>query len=417
MTLAAGTHLGRYEIRAQIGAGGMGEVYLAQDTELERAVALKILPAEVTSDQQRMNRFVQEAKAASALNHQNIITIHEIGRADSARFIVMEFIDGETLRQHLTSSRMNLPELLDIAIQIASALSAAHQAGIAHRDLKADNVMVRRDGHVKVLDFGLAKLTERQSLAADTEAPTRALVNTGPGMIMGTAAYMSPEQARGQEVDTRTDIWSLGVVLYEMVTGKVPFAGSSTNEIISAILSREQAAPLARFAHDIPDRLEEIVTKALTKDREERYQHVKDLLIDLKRLKQKLEVEAEIERSVTPDLRTSTATATPRGNAAAASTREPAAQTRTASAGHPTTSAEYIVSGIKRHKTGAITALAALVVVLAVAVTSTPGAAAEQPLTPSPSCPSRTGAPTRTPSICPTAWPRASSTACRSCLI
>ncbi|MCA1602593.1 MAG: serine/threonine protein kinase, partial [Acidobacteria bacterium] len=213
MTIATGTRLGRYEIRSQLGAGGMGAVYLAWDTKLERSVALKILPADVARDQKRMRRFVQEAKVASALNHPNIITTHEIEQIDSTHFITTEFINGETLRQHLRRARLTISESLDLAIQIASALSAADEAGIVHRDIKPENIMLRRDGIVKVLDFGLAKLTERQVSTIDTEAATRALVNTAPGMVMGTAAYMSPEQARGIEVDARTDIWSLGVVL------------------------------------------------------------------------------------------------------------------------------------------------------------------------------------------------------------
>src|SRR5256884_2152408 len=316
MTIAAGTKLGRYEIRSKIGEGGMGEVYLAQDTRLDRKVALKILPVEVAAHPDRMKRFLQEAKTVSALNHPNIITIYEIEHIDSVNFIATEFIDGETLRQRLKNAPVKLGEVLDVATQIASALSAAHAAGIVHRDVKPENIMLRTDGIVKVLDFGLAKLTERLSPdSVDTEAATKALVQTEPGVVLGTVAYMSPEQARGLVVDARTDIFSLGVVIYEMVAGKTPFAGSSGNEIISAILSKEQPAPLARFAHNVPDRLEEVVTKALAKDREERYQSVKDLLIDLKRLRQKLEVDAEIERSVTPQLRTSTKTAPAGGQA------------------------------------------------------------------------------------------------------
>ena len=225
MTLGAGTKLGRYEIRSKIGAGGMGEVYLAQDTKLDRKVALKILSADVASDRNCMNRFVQEAKAACALNHPNIITIHEIDEWGSSptvregsdtrgerQFIATEFIDGETLRQRMRGAPMKLGDVLDVAAQIASALSAAHVAGIVHRDVKPENIMLRRDGLVKVLDFGLAKLTEPPALASgfkiDTEAQTRALINTDPGVVMGTALYMSPEQARGLEVDARTDIFT-----------------------------------------------------------------------------------------------------------------------------------------------------------------------------------------------------------------
>ena len=355
--------ISHYRIINKLGAGGMGEVYLAQDTKLDRKVSLKILPAEVAAHPDRMKRFVQEAKAASALNHPNIITIHEIDQTDSGHFIATEFIDGETLREHMRNAPVKLGEVLDVAAQIASALSAAHAANIVHRDIKPENIMLRTDGIVKVLDFGLAKLTERLSPdSVDTEAATKALVQTEPGVVLGTVAYMSPEQARGLVVDARTDIFSLGVVIYEMVAGKTPFAGSSGNEIISAILSKEQPAPLARFAHNVPDRLEEIVTKALAKDREERYQSVKDLLIDLKRLRQKLEVDAEIERSVTPQLRTSTKTAPAGGQAAVVSTNEAAAQTATATASHPTTSAEYIITEIKRHQRSVSVVLAALVI-------------------------------------------------------
>src|SRR5438094_4680317 len=248
MAITAGTRLGRYEIRSQIGAGGMGEVYLAHDTKLDRKVALKILPAEIAGDRNRMNRFVQEAKAASALNHPNIITIHEIDQTDSAHFIAMEFIDGETLRERLSGAPMKLSEVLDVAIQTSSAFSAAHAVGIVHRDIKPENIMLRSDGIVKVLDFGLAKLTEQvSSELIDTEAPTRFAFNTEPGVVMGTALYMSPEQARGQQVDARTDIFSLGVLIYEMVAGRLPFEGSNTNEILASILSDKETPLLARY--------------------------------------------------------------------------------------------------------------------------------------------------------------------------
>src|SRR5437667_5985155 len=297
MTLLAGTRLGRYEIRSQIGAGGMGDVYLAQDTTLDRKVALKILPEKVAANERRMLRFVQEAKAASALNHPNIITIHEIGTEPGAHFIATEFIDGETLRHHMAPAPLMITEAIEIALQVASALSSAHAAGIIHRDVKPENIMLRRDGIVKVLDFGLAKLTERwRADEVDRDAATRAMVQTEPGTVMGTTAYMSPEQARGAEVDTRTDVWSLGVVLYEMVTGKEPFKSETASDTNAAILKTEPPT-LSQLVPDIPGELERIVRKALQKDREERYQGVKDLLLDLKSLRRELDIGAGVERS------------------------------------------------------------------------------------------------------------------------
>ena len=263
----------------------MGVVYRAQDTELGRPVALKFLPGEVATHQSRVKRFVQEAQAASALNHPNILTVHQIGREDDAIFIATEFVDGVTLRQHMCKP-LKLIEVLDIATQIASALVAAHAAGIVHRDIKPENVMVRKDGIVKVLDFGLAKLTERQDTSS--EATTIALVNTEPGSVLGTAAYMSPEQAAGREVDARTDIWSLGVVLYEMITARPPFEGASKSHIIVAIMDHEPA-PITRFAPEVPEALELIITEALAKDVEERCQTAKEMLGKLRRLKQRME--------------------------------------------------------------------------------------------------------------------------------
>jgi Tol biopolymer transport system component len=291
MNLNPGTRLGRYEIKSLIGAGGMGEVYLAEDTELGRLVALKILPADVAASGQRMQRFIQEAKAASALNDQHIITVFDIGEADGARFISTEYVRGETLRARIARERLMLNESFEIGVQIAAALAAAHEAGIAHRDIKPENIMLRPDGLVKVLDFGLAKLTESGQAGAttDTEAPTRALVHTAPGVVMGTYAYMSPEQARGKETDTRTDIWSFGVVLYEMVTGRSPFVGETANDSVAAILKTE-LPPLATYAPEAPAELQRIVRKCLQKNRDERYQTTKDLLLDLKTLKRELEI-------------------------------------------------------------------------------------------------------------------------------
>lgn len=302
MSIATGTSLGRYEIRSHLGAGGMGEVYLAKDTSLDRVVALKILPPEIASDQQRMQRFVQEAKSASSLNHPNILTIFEIGETNGAHFIATEFIDGITLRQHMAGRRIKLSEALDIAAQIAAALAAAHAVGIIHRDVKPENIMLRKDGYAKLLDFGLAKPTERQASLVDTEAQTQMLVNTSPGMVMGTVSYMSPEQARGYQLDARTDIWSLGCVLYEMVAGRVPFGGETTSDVIVAVLDREPP-PLPGGPHETPLELQRILRKALRKDKEERYQTVKDLLVDLRALKQEVDFEEKLEISVAPESR------------------------------------------------------------------------------------------------------------------
>ncbi len=375
MAVVAGTRLGRYEIRSPLGAGGMGEVYLAEDTRLHRKVALKILPAEVASNSERMRRFVQEAKAASALNHPNIITIYEIDEGggsptpgspagqpgwggavrEGVHFIATEFIDGQTLRQRMRGAPMKLGEVLDVATQAASALSAAHAAGIIHRDIKPENVMLRRDGIVKVLDFGLAKLTEQVPPdAVDTEAPTRVLVNTDTGVVMGTAIYMSPEQARGLQVDARTDIFSLGVLIYEMVAGRLPFEGSNKYEILASILSDKEPPPLTRYVREVPAELERIVEKALRKDREQRYQTAKDMLLDLKRFKQRLEVDAEIERTLPPE---KFGVPPSGGQLKEGKSLPPEASP---SLTHPTLSAEYIITGIKQHKLAAVIAIVVL---------------------------------------------------------
>ena len=357
MSLAPGTKLGRYEIRSKLGEGGMGEVYLAVDLELDRRVAIKILPEVLASDQQRLQRFIHEAKAACALNHPHILTVHEIGgAAGGSRFIATEFIDGETLRERMESG-LTLYDAVEFSIQLAGALAAAHAAGIVHRDVKPENVMVRRDGYVKVLDFGLAKLTEPTGSASDPEAPTKAMVNTVVGMVMGTPNYMSPEQAKGIPVDARSDIWSLGAVLYEMIAGRVPFKGETLTETISLILQKD-AAPLTRFAPNTPAELERIVNKALTKDREDRYQVMKDLLIDLRALKRKLDVEAEIERMNSPEVR-ATLSRSRHVSIAASST-----VTQTAVSPAPS-SAERVVTEIKRHKLAAVLVLAAVVLAIA----------------------------------------------------
>lgn len=272
----------------------MGEVYLANDTKLNRKVALKILASDVVDDPSgdRVRRFVQEAKSVSALNHPNILTIYEIDEIDSEHFIATEFIDGETLRDRIKKNSLSPADALDIAIQVASALCSTHDVGIIHRDIKPDNIMLRHDGIVKVLDFGLAKLSrERQTLQTDSLAPTQNMVNTAYGMVLGTAHYMSPEQARGIELDPRTDIWSLACVLYEMISGRRPFAGPTTIDVMSGILNREPDSLLPHL-HEGPRDLDRVVLRALRKDRDERYQTCKDFMIDLKDLKRALETQA-----------------------------------------------------------------------------------------------------------------------------
>ena len=353
--IAAGQAIGPYQVATSLGSGGMGDVYLAHDSRLDRKVALKLLPAYFTRDEQRLKRFQQEARAVSALNHPNIITIFEIGKAESIHFIATEYITGQTLRERMSSGRMNLGEALDIAIQVASALASAHQAGIVHRDIKPENIMLREDGYVKVLDFGLAKLTE-------TTAPTVVKAETNPGVVMGTASYMSPEQARGNEVDRRTDIFSLGVVVYEMVAGCLPFEGQSASDVIAAILKQEPA-PLARYSREVPEELEWIVTKTLAKDKEERYQTVREMLFDLKRLKQRLAYDAEQQRFLSPDL-----------NARSVETSSEPTLSKTdseqiidtgISVARKTSSAEYLISEIKRHKPGALLALVVVIIAAA----------------------------------------------------
>src|SRR5215470_410415 len=256
-SLAPNTAIAHYRLLAPLGAGGMGEVYLAEDTKLGRKVALKLLPAEFTRDGGRMRRFEQEARAASALNHPNILTIFEIGEADGGRYIATEYIDGQTLRERLNGDRLAPPAALDIASQIAAALAAAHEAGIVHRDIKPENVMLRRDGIVKVLDFGLAKLTKQRLAAADSQAPTIAKAHTDPGTVLGTVGYMSPEQVRGQEADHRADVFSFGVILYEMLSGTRTFSGDSAVEVMNAIL-KEKPRELGETNTKIGPQLEKL---------------------------------------------------------------------------------------------------------------------------------------------------------------
>ncbi|HKR60979.1 MAG TPA: bifunctional serine/threonine-protein kinase/formylglycine-generating enzyme family protein, partial [Pyrinomonadaceae bacterium] len=313
--LSPNTRLGRYEIRSLLGKGGMGEVYLADDKKMGRSVALKVLSSYFTQDSQRVRRFKQEAQAVVALNHPNIVTIYDIGQAEGIHFIATELIEGETLRQRARNGELKLSETIEVAIQVTSALVAAHQAGVVHRDIKPDNIMLRTDGYVKVLDFGLAKLFERShSSSTDSDVGTLALVQTEAGVIMGTASYMSPEQARGSDMDARTDLWSLGVVIYEMTADRLPFEGATQPEAIARIIEREPA-PLARYVPGLPTELERIVNKALTKDRENRYQTAKDLLIDLKKLKQRLELEQQANATVN-DVQKTTSAPTSTGSVA-----------------------------------------------------------------------------------------------------
>src|SRR5215468_2870819 len=282
-SLIAGSQIGTYQLLSPLGRGGMGEVHLAFDTRLGRKVALKLLPAEFTTDANRVRRFAQEARAASALNHPNIITIHEIDEIatenGSLRYIVTEFVEGETLRQRIARApqqQIETSEAIDIALQIAAALSAAHEAGIMHRDIKPENVMVRRDGLVKVLDFGLAKLTEPPPPVIDSQAETLARNSTDTGVVMGTPRYMSPEQARGEKVDARTDIFSLGVVLYEMLAARAPFTGATASDCLAAILKDEPPA-LADTNSKVPPQLERLIRRCLEKKPERRFHSAHDL--------------------------------------------------------------------------------------------------------------------------------------------
>src|SRR5687767_11801584 len=343
--LEAGKCFGHYEIIKQIGEGGMGEVYLAKDKKLDRKVAIKILNEEFSQDESNLQRFVSEAKAASALNHPNILTIYEFGEAEDARFIVSEYIEGKTLREIIRESRMRLPDILDISIQITGALSAAHKVHLVHRDIKPENIMVRPDGYVKVLDFGLAKLVEQKNKSIlSLEEPTVRQNLAAKGVIVGTVNYMSPEQAKGERVDERTDIFSLGVLIYEMLAGKPPFAGGNAIETLGSVLNKDPV-PLSRQTPEVPHEIERIVNKALRKDREERYQTAKDLLIDLKDVRRDLEFQSKSER--TP--------ATVREEA-----KTQVFNAETMEATHTASTAAHLVSEIKQHKRSLAIGLAIL---------------------------------------------------------
>ncbi len=284
-----------YEIIKQIGAGGMGEVYLALDKKLDRRVAVKILNERFSREEANLNRFIQEAKAASGLNHPNILVIHEIGECEDAHYIVSEYIEGETLREIFKERTLMLAEILDISTQIANALAAAHKAHIVHRDIKPENIIVRPDGYVKLLDFGLAKLVVQQNSFINLEGATAKQNETAKGVIMGTVNYMSPEQAKGEKVDERTDIFSLGVVIYEMIAGRTPFAADSMSETFANLINKEPL-PLSHFVPDVPKELERIVLKSLKKDKDVRYQTMKGLLADLKEFRENLTLEKKLER-------------------------------------------------------------------------------------------------------------------------
>jgi eukaryotic-like serine/threonine-protein kinase len=350
--LSSGTKLGRYEIRSKIGEGGMGSVYLAQDTELDRKVALKILPTEVASQRDRMERFVREAKAAAALNHPNIAHVYEIGGVDNLHFIAMEFVDGVTLREKIYLEPTELQKLLRLLQHTAEGLAKAHAAGIVHRDLKPDNIMVTRDGHAKILDFGLAKLVAPSgpgaiSEAGSSEMPTTPMPHPSmPGSVMGTVGYMSPEQAQGQikEIDQRSDIFSFGCILFEAVTRQKPFEGESIIKSLHKIVY-EPAPPITHLNPSAPAELQRIVRRCLAKDKEERYQSIKDVAIELKELRREMKTDGSA--GIPSSLAASTGT-------------ESSAHTVSTS----TSSVEYLFSGIRRHKLVSVTAL---VIVIALA--------------------------------------------------
>src|SRR3989442_3551736 len=290
MTIATGTKLGRYEIRSKIGAGGMGEVYLAQDAKLDRKVALKILPADVAADRNRMERFIREAKAAAALNHPNIAHIYEIGQHDGTNFIAMEYIDGQTLRE-LIRNHTDLRKLLRHLQHTAEGLARPPAAGIVHRDLKPENIMVPRDGHAKILDFGLEKLIEtRRPSDTSSEVATAILPQPSqPGMVLGTVGYMSPEQAQGRtdEIDQRSDIFSFGCILFEAVTVRKAFAGKDAVESLNKII-RELVVPISELNSAAPVDLQRVVRRCLAKDPDERFQTIKDVAIELKEVRREM---------------------------------------------------------------------------------------------------------------------------------
>jgi Tol biopolymer transport system component len=357
--LRAGETVGSYEILSFLGRGGMGEVYLGRDRRLGRKVALKFLPPSF-GDPDSLQRFEQEARAASALNHPNIITIYEITKVDSKHLIAAEFIEGKTLRERLAHDPLTLDEALHVAVQISDALTAAHKAGIIHRDIKPENVMLRPDGYVKVLDFGLAKLAETASPLSAAEIPTKRL-KTASGMIIGTVDYMSPEQARGLAVDARTDIFSLGAVIYEMVARRRPFAAETMSDVLAAILNTEPPS-LSLWAPEAPAELVRIVSKALRKDREERYQVIKDLFLDLKGLAQDLEFQRRLKHASTPEHGKASARPVGSEDSIGARTADSRHQTANITEAKPMASIKSAVSSIINAKRWPIFALVGLIV-------------------------------------------------------
>ena len=366
MTLAPDTRLGRYQIRSKLGAGGMGEVYLAEDSELRRNVALKVLPSGVSSNPDRMRRFKQEATAAAALNHPNIAHVYEIGEREGTNFIAMEVVDGLTLRQQIHERQTDLPKLLRYLQHVAEGLAKAHAAGIVHRDLKPDNIMVTREGHAKILDFGLAKLLEQQT--SQTTAPGMSELATEliqphstPGAIVGTVGYMSPEQAQGrvQEIDHRSDVFSFGCILYEAITRRKAFEGKDAIDSLNKII-REQPTPITNLNPEVPYDLQKIVRRCLAKDPDERYQSIKDVAIELKEVRRELEAGTGIDNPVSPAMTGSTIEVIDSDGSSATAT------STSLSPSAPSThqsSAEYIVSGIRQHK-GAVGIVVAVLVLL-----------------------------------------------------